>query len=126
MAAMPHPFDPITPAEIVLATKILEAAFPGVPLRYKKIDIQEPIKSDVVPYIEAERLGKPLPPKPARLLQVLFHRKDTGAFFKALLNAGTRSILSAKELPKHIQVGYVFRLCKLRTALTTPGSRGYG
>ncbi|PYI03104.1 copper amine oxidase [Aspergillus sclerotiicarbonarius CBS 121057] len=103
MAATPHPFDPITPAEIVLATKILEAAFPGIPLRYKKIDIQEPIKSDVVPYIEAERLGKPLPPKPARLLQVLFHRKDTGAFHKALLNAGTRSILSAKELPKHIQ-----------------------
>lgn len=104
MAVSPHPFDSISPAEIVLATKILAAAFPGVPLRYKKIDIQEPIKSEVVPFIEAERLGKPLPAKPTRLLLVLFHRMDTMAFCKALLNADTRSVISAKELPKHVQV----------------------
>jgi Cu2+-containing amine oxidase len=103
MAAVPHPFDPITPGEIHLATRILEAAFPKVPLRYKKIDVQEPIKKEVVPFIEAERLGKPLPPRPTRLLQVLFHRMDTGAFYKALLNAGKRSVVYAKELPKEIQ-----------------------
>ncbi|KAF9895358.1 hypothetical protein FE257_000262 [Aspergillus nanangensis] len=99
----PHPFDPITPGEIQLATKILAAQFPNVQLRYKKIDVQEPIKSEVVPFIEAERLGKPLPARPTRLLQVLFHRMDSGAFHKALLNAGTRSVIYAKELPKHIQ-----------------------
>lgn len=99
-----HPFDPITPGEITLATKILQAAFPDVTLRYKKIDLQEPIKAEVVPYIEAERLGKPLPTKPTRLLQVLFHRMDTGAFFKGLLNADTKSVVYAKELPKDVQV----------------------
>ncbi|KAL4876380.1 copper amine oxidase [Aspergillus karnatakaensis] len=98
-----HPFDPITPGEITLATKVLQAAFPGVKLRYKKIDIQEPIKAEVVPYIEAERLGKPLPTKPTRLLQVLFHRLDTGAFHKALLNAATKTIIDIKELPKEVQ-----------------------
>ncbi|KAL3431918.1 copper amine oxidase [Aspergillus tetrazonus] len=98
-----HPFDPITPGEITLATKILQAAFPGVKLRYKKIDLQEPIKAEVVPYIEAERLGKPLPRKPTRLLQVLFHRMDTGAFFKGLLNADSKSVVYAKELPREIQ-----------------------
>ncbi|KAL4736494.1 copper amine oxidase [Aspergillus similis] len=98
-----HPFDPITPGEITLATKILQAAFPGVKLRYKKIDLQEPIKAEVVPYIEAERLGRPLPRKPTRLLQVLFHRMDTGAFFKGLLNADSKSVVYAKELPKEIQ-----------------------
>jgi primary-amine oxidase len=102
--SIPHPFDPITPGEIRLATTILQAAFPGVSLRYKKIDVQEPIKKEVVPFIEAERLGKPLPPRPTRLLQVLFHRLDSGAFYKALLNAGTKSIISAKELPKEVQV----------------------
>ncbi|KAE8384432.1 copper amine oxidase [Aspergillus alliaceus] len=102
-ASTPHPFDPITPEEIQLATKILQAAFPGVSLRYKKIDVQEPIKKEVVPFIEAERLGQPLPTRPTRLLQVLFHRLDNGAFYKALLNAGTRSIISAKEMPKDIQ-----------------------
>ncbi|KAH3371209.1 hypothetical protein KXV52_001456 [Aspergillus fumigatus] len=98
-----HPFDPITPAEIQLAVKILEAAFPGVSLRYKKIDVNEPLKKEVVPYIEAERLGKALPAAPTRLLQVLFHRLDNGAFYKALLNAGTRSVVYAKQLPKEVQ-----------------------
>ena len=102
--AASHPFDPISAGEIKLAVKVLEAAFPGIPLRYKKIDFQEPIKNEVVPYIEAERLGKPLPPKPARLLLTLFHRLDTGVFYKAVINAGTSSIIYAKELPKEVQV----------------------
>ena len=99
-----HPFDPLTPSEIQLAVKILESTFPGVQLRYKKIDVQEPLKKDVIPYIEAERLGKPLPPRPARVLQTLFHRLDNGAFYKALINADTKSIIYAKEMPKHVQV----------------------
>lgn len=103
MAAL-HPFDPIAPGEIQLAVKILETAFPGVTLRYKRIDVQEPIKKDAVPYLEAERLGKPLPAKPARLLLVMFHRMDTGAFYKGLLNADTRAVVSMNELPKEIQV----------------------
>ncbi|KAL1999642.1 hypothetical protein VTN02DRAFT_4221 [Thermoascus thermophilus] len=101
--AGPHPFDPITAGEIRLAVKILEATFPGVPLRYKRIDVQEPVKKDVVPYIEAERLGKPLPPKPARVLMALFHRLDSGTFYKALLNADTKSVIYARELPKDVQ-----------------------
>jgi primary-amine oxidase len=104
-----HPFDPVTPGEIQLAVKILEAAFEGAPLRYKRIDVQEPSKKDVIPYVEAERLGKPLPPRPARVLQTLFHRLDTGAFYKALLNVDTRSIIYAKELPKNVQVKVFLR-----------------
>jgi primary-amine oxidase len=101
----PHPFDPITPEEIKLAVRILEAGFPGVSLRYKRIDVNEPIKNDVIAYIEAERLRQPLPTPPARLLYVLFHRLDTNAFYKAILNADKRSIVYAKELPKEVQVG---------------------
>lgn len=110
-----HPFDPITPGEIQLAVKILQAAFPGVTLRYKRIDVQEPFKKDTVPYIEAERLGKPLPPKPARLLMVLFHRMDTGAFYKGLLNAESRAVVSMREMPKDIQVcdAHYYRLMKM-------------
>lgn len=99
-----HPFDPITPGEIQLAVRVLQAAFSGVPLRYKKIDLQEPIKADVVPYIEAERLRQPLPSRPARILLAYFNRLDNGSFYKALLNADTRSIIYAKEMPKEVQV----------------------
>lgn len=98
-----HPFDPVSPGEIQLAVKVLQAAF-GTSLRYKRIDLQEPAKQEVIPYLEAERLGRPLPQKPARLLQALFHRLDNGAFYKALLNADARSIVYAKELPKGVQV----------------------
>lgn len=100
----PHPFDPISPEEIKLAVRILEATFPGVELRYKRIDVNEPIKKDVLPYIEAERLRRPLPSPPARLLYTLFHRLDTGAFYKAVLNADKRTIVYAKELPREVQV----------------------
>lgn len=99
----PHPFDPVTPAELRLAVKILENAFPGVPLRYKVIDLQEPIKKDVVPYIEAERLCVSLPKRPARLLMAMFHRLDTKDLLKALINADTRMLIYAKEVPKDIQ-----------------------
>jgi hypothetical protein len=45
-----------------------------------------------------------LPAKPTRLLQVLFHRLDSGAFYKGLLNADAKSVVYVKELPKEIQV----------------------
>ncbi|OQE02644.1 hypothetical protein PENSOL_c002G07687 [Penicillium solitum] len=99
----PHPFDPITAAEIQLVVQILQKNFPNVPLRYKRVDIQEPIKKEVVPYIEAERLSKPLPEKPSRLLYALFHRLDDGSFYKALFNADKKTIIYAKQLPKHVQ-----------------------
>lgn len=99
-----HPFDPVSPDEIRLAVRILEASFPGVTLRYKRIDVNEPIKKDVLPYIEAERLRCPLPAPPARLLYTLFHRLDNGAFYKAILNVDKHSIVYAKELPREVQV----------------------
>lgn len=100
----PHPFDPITAAEIQLVVQILQKNFPNVPLRYKRVDIQEPIKKEVIPYIEVERLSKPLPEKPSRLLYALFHRLDDGSFYKALFNADKETIIYARQLPKHVQV----------------------
>lgn len=117
MVTRSHPFDPITPEEIKIAVRILEATFPGVPLRYKRIDVNEPIKKDVIPYIEAERLRRPLPKPPARLLYTLFHRLDSGAFYKAILNADTRFVVYAKELPREVQVRMkifiIFRVSRL-------------
>jgi hypothetical protein len=43
------------------------------------------IKNDVIAYIEAERLRRPLPPPPARLLYVLFHRLAIGPYKVDLL-----------------------------------------
>lgn len=99
-----HPFDPISGEEIQLTVEILQKSFQGVLLRYKRIDIQEPLKHEVVPYIEAERLKKPLPQKPSRIVFALFHRLDSGAFYKALVNSDLGILIYAKELPSHVQV----------------------
>ena len=99
----PHPFDPIRPDEIQRTVKILQLSFPGVSLRFKAIEIQEPRKAEVVPFLEAERLGKPLPPPPARTAYVLFHRLDNHAFIKGLVNLDTGRPASLKELPKEVQ-----------------------
>ncbi|GME65487.1 amine oxidase [Neofusicoccum parvum] len=99
----PHPLDPVNPAEIRLAVNVLENRFPEVPLRYKRIDVLEPIKCDTVSYLDAERLGLPLPRKPRRLLYTLFHRRDTGGFFKAILDADSKELVSMEELPKDVQ-----------------------
>jgi primary-amine oxidase len=72
-----HPFDPITPDEIRQAVRLLRGSIEGIQLRFKLIDVNEPIKKDVIPFLEAERLGQKLPPTPTRLIQALFHSKFT-------------------------------------------------
>ncbi|KAJ5620289.1 hypothetical protein N7510_004273 [Penicillium lagena] len=101
---VPHPFDPLRPEEIHLAADLIRASFRDIPLRFKTIEVQEPVKNDVIPLIEAERRGRALnAPRPARLVFSYFHRLDTGAFLKTLLNLNDRSVVSLKELPKEVQ-----------------------
>jgi primary-amine oxidase len=71
-----HPFDPVTEQEIRSAVTILRAEFKGVGLRFKYIDVNEPVKRDVIPYVEADRLHQQLPASPLRLIQCLFHSKQ--------------------------------------------------
>jgi primary-amine oxidase len=101
--AKPHPFDPLRPDEIETTVRLFRTLFPGVPLRFKTIDIQEPVKQDVIDYIEAERTGKQLPPAPARIVFCFFHRLDNHAFFEGQINLKTQSIIFAKELPNNVQ-----------------------
>lgn len=71
----PHPLDPVTGEEIRRTVALLRAKFNGVELRFNFIDVNEPIKNDVVLYVEAERLQQQLPTPPVRLIQCLFHSK---------------------------------------------------
>ncbi|KAB5582956.1 copper amine oxidase [Coniochaeta sp. 2T2.1] len=103
VARVSHPFDPLQPDEIETTVRLLQKPFPGVNLRFKTLDILEPIKKDAIPYIEAERTGAPLPQPPARIAYVLFHRLDTNKFLEARVNLQTKSVISLKDLPKGSQ-----------------------
>ena len=94
-----HPLDPITVSELSSTVQILRAHFNGQRLRFKFIDLLECSKTDVTPYLEAERLGQPLPRAPERRTKVYFHRIRTEVFQKAIVNVTTGAVESLKELP---------------------------
>jgi primary-amine oxidase len=62
----PYLIDPITPLELSRAVTILRDDFHGIRLRFKFADLYECPRRDVIPYLECERLGMPLPPPPDR------------------------------------------------------------
>lgn len=57
-----HPLSPINPSEIRQAASILKSQWPSeTDFWFKTITLQEPIKAETVPYLEAEKYGGALP-----------------------------------------------------------------
>ena len=57
-----HPLNPVTASEIVNAANIVRSKFPeNVNLHFKAITLEEPSKSVLVPYLQAEHDGGHLP-----------------------------------------------------------------
>ncbi len=111
--SQPHPLRPLEAAEIDLAVSLLQQAFPDADLRFKVMDLQEPSKRELVPFLEAERTGAPLPAKPPRILYALFNRLDTGAFLKGLVSITDRQVVRTAEL-RDVQVSIIYVLgCEL-------------
>lgn len=96
---VPHPLDPVTPADLRLAVKILCDFFHGIRLRFKFIDIYECPKNELIPFLECERLGNPLPPPPNRRARVYFHKHTAYVFEKAIVNLTTGEVELAQALP---------------------------
>jgi primary-amine oxidase len=109
--ARPHPFDPITAWEVKAASAIVKQGLPDVSIRFRRIDLDEPIKALTIPYIEAERLGQTLPAPPPRVAQVLFDDEARGVLCKGKIDLRKQTILSIKELPPGTQVSRNCREC---------------
>lgn len=59
----PHPYAPLSAAEIQNASDFLRAQWPtGTDIQFKSLTLQEPPKKDVLPYLEAENSGKTASP----------------------------------------------------------------
>lgn len=53
-----HPLSPLTSSEITNAVKLVQALYlASTRLQYKAVTLQEPVKADVVPYLDAEHNG---------------------------------------------------------------------
>ncbi len=61
-AVASHPLAPLSASEIANAASIVKASWPAhTDLHFKVITLQEPPKAEVLPYLEAEHAGNPLP-----------------------------------------------------------------
>lgn len=57
-----HPLAPLSEKELRDAAAIIRASWPAhTKLHFKVVTLQEPPKAEVVPYLEAEHNGRPLP-----------------------------------------------------------------
>lgn len=57
-----HPFTPLTADEISIAVGLIKAQWPAhADFHFKVLTLAEPPKVEVLPYLEAEKAGRPLP-----------------------------------------------------------------
>ena len=56
-----HPLAPLSASELKAAAEIIKVQWPNVELHFKVVTLQEPPKSEVLKYLEAEHSGQPLP-----------------------------------------------------------------
>ena len=74
---MYHPLGPLTGAEFRQCAAILRASWPQQTcLRFKSMLLLEPAKTDLLPYLDAERRGQVLAPLP-RLASVAYYIQNT-------------------------------------------------
>lgn len=72
-----HPLGPLTAEEIKQSSRLMVQSWPeGTLFRFKVIKLREPAKSELVPYLKAERSGQSLPAID-RLVDVVYYIKNT-------------------------------------------------
>ncbi|KAJ9639802.1 hypothetical protein H2204_003595 [Knufia peltigerae] len=98
MQKQPHPLDPMRPEEIWLASQILRKARPGEQVVFRIINLQEPSKSMLLPYLEAEHLQQTLPQRPCREAMVQFFSGTSEHFYEVVVDLERASIVSEKDL----------------------------
>jgi primary-amine oxidase len=72
--------------------------FPGAQLIFRVITLLEPPKKELVPYLQAERLGKISPTAPPRVAQILFYVENGSQFRQARVDLGSKQLYDLKTL----------------------------
>jgi len=70
-----HPLCPLTASEISTTASLVKSVWPSnIDLRFKAITLDEPLKKELVPYLEAEHSGAPLPQIPRKAFVAYYIR----------------------------------------------------
>jgi len=90
--SVPHPLAPIDAREIKQAAASVRSQWPAdTDLHFKSISLQEPAKTEVVPYLEAQIAGQSLP-KIDRRVTVTYYIRKTNKFHEAVINLSTGTV----------------------------------
>lgn len=75
--ATSHPLGPLTAAEITQSSDLIRAQWPeGTEFQFKIVTLLEPLKDELVPYLDAEKAGQS--PKPIeRKSQIVYYLRNT-------------------------------------------------
>jgi primary-amine oxidase len=72
-----HPIGPLTASEITRAASLLKASWPAnTDFNFKAVTLLEPLKAELLPYLQAERSGS-TPAKIDRRAFVLYYIRNT-------------------------------------------------
>lgn len=72
-----HPIGPLTASEITRGASILRASWPAnTDFHFKAVTLLEPLKAELLPYLQAERSGS-TPAKIDRKALVLYYIRNT-------------------------------------------------
>ncbi|KAF2457389.1 copper amine oxidase [Lineolata rhizophorae] len=94
-----HPLSPLSADEIAAASALVRSLWPaGTDLQFKVIMLEEPEKSDVLPYLDAEHAQQSLP-KIDRRAWVNYYIRNTSKFHEAIIN------LSRQTIERHVRLG---------------------
>lgn len=94
-----HPLDPLTPAEINAASAIVKQHETGKDVHFKNIELLEPTKRQLRPYLRAERHGAPIGSSQlGRRVSALYYHRGTADLFRAVVNLGERRIEDVQRL----------------------------
>lgn len=88
--ATSHPLGPLTGAEITQSSDLIRAQWPAeTKFQFKVVTLYEPLKDELVPYLDAERAGQT--PKPIdRKSQVVYYIRNTVSLYLKPLCAPTQ------------------------------------
>lgn len=97
MGSSKHPLDPLTAAEILQVSSLLKAKSPDKSLHFKCINITEPPKPSLRPFLRAEREGTAAASL-ARKASALYYHRGTSDLFLAEVNLTSNSITKVEKL----------------------------
>jgi primary-amine oxidase len=103
---MPHPLDQLTPAELKTAASIIKNHHAGKTLHFKQINTEEPPKSLLAPYLEAERAGRTPTTQLPRIAYSIYYVLQERVGCEIWISMDEKRILQYREIPRGEHPGF--------------------